>query len=228
MKKYILEFCVFLFLITSCKKADIPLDSFIQTDEEYKILITTTNVYIDKILNESKPIHESLSEYKINLLNGVERLSERDQDRILKATYKLSKYGKQVAIQNNINIDLSNLNSTIALGGLYSPSQLKSKKIENNIFTHASNIQFSEGVGSIRSNSVKSFQLLSDNEVFDCAMEALGVDALFALGTSVSSSWTIAAITRAFSAAAGKFLGPVGVSIAVGSFGYCLYIQSKD
>ena len=228
MKKYIIELCILLSLMTSCKKEETPSVSFIQTDAEYKVLITTTNKSIEKILLASKPNHESLTMYKINLLKGTERLSKMDQDKILEASYKLSEYGRQVAIQNNINIDLSDLNNTIALGGIYSPSQLKSKKIENSMFTQSPAIQLSKENSSTRTNSIQNYQLLTNNEVFDCALEALGLDALFAVGTSVTSSWTIAAITRSFSAAAGKFLGPVGVAIAVGSFGYCLYIQSND
>lgn len=228
MKKYFLALCALLFLTTSCKKEETFLASSIKTDAEYKVLITTTNKAIEKILVVSKPNQESLSMYKINLLNGTERLSKFDQDRILEASYKLSEYGRQIAIQNNINIDLSDLNSTIALGGIYSPSQLKSKMIENSLFIQAPAFQLSKEIGSTRINSIKSYQLLTNNEVINCAMEALGLDALFALGSSVSSTWTIAAITRSFSTAAGKFLGPVGVSIAVGSFGYCLYIQSND
>ncbi len=55
-----------------------------------------------------------------------------------------------------------------------------------------------------------------------CALEALGLDALYALGSSQASAWTKAAMKKAFGAVAKRFLGPVGVAIAVVSFGLCL------
>lgn len=59
-------------------------------------------------------------------------------------------------------------------------------------------------------------------DVGHCAMVALGVDALWALGGSNASSWSKAAIKKAFGAVAKRFLGPVGVAIAVTSFALCL------
>lgn len=61
-----------------------------------------------------------------------------------------------------------------------------------------------------------------------CAGVAIGADAIWALGTSTASSWTIAALTRAFSAVAKRFLGPIGVGIAVVSFGICLHEAYYD
>lgn len=61
------------------------------------------------------------------------------------------------------------------------------------------------------------------NAVFDCGMEALGVDFLFAAGTSITKTWSVAIIKKAFKSIAQKALGPVGAAIAVGSFGWCLY-----
>lgn len=59
--------------------------------------------------------------------------------------------------------------------------------------------------------------------VFDCGMEALGVDFLFAAGTSVAKTWSTAVIKKVFKSVAQKALGPVGAVIAIGSFGWCLH-----
>ncbi|WP_114790426.1 hypothetical protein U0035_14205 [Niabella yanshanensis] len=60
------------------------------------------------------------------------------------------------------------------------------------------------------------------NTYVKCAMVAIGADALWALGGSAAASWSKAAMARAFGAVAKRFLGPIGVAIAVVSFGVCL------
>ncbi|RAJ78964.1 hypothetical protein CLV59_10624 [Chitinophaga dinghuensis] len=60
-------------------------------------------------------------------------------------------------------------------------------------------------------------------DVGDCAMKAIGADILWALGTSSATTWTVATLRTAFGTAARKFLGPIGVAIAVGEFAWCLY-----
>ncbi len=56
----------------------------------------------------------------------------------------------------------------------------------------------------------------------DCAMVALGIDALWALGGSNAAGWTRAGMKKAFGAVAKRALGPIGVAIAVVSFGLCM------
>lgn len=55
-----------------------------------------------------------------------------------------------------------------------------------------------------------------------CAMIGIGADVLWALGTSDVSSWSKKAMRKAFGTVAKRFLGPIGVSIAVVSFGVCI------
>lgn len=61
------------------------------------------------------------------------------------------------------------------------------------------------------------------SEVGQCAMVAIGADILYALQGSTASSWTIPAMKKAFGAVAKRMLGPIGVAVAVVSFGLCLY-----
>lgn len=65
-------------------------------------------------------------------------------------------------------------------------------------------------------------------EVGYCAAVAIGADILWALGGSSASAWTIPAMKKAFGAVAKRFLGPIGVAIAVVTFGICLYDASMD
>jgi hypothetical protein len=69
---------------------------------------------------------------------------------------------------------------------------------------------------------------INGDEVLACALGAIGADALFAFGASTATSWTAAAVAKAFGAVAKRFLGPVGVAIALVSFGICIAHESLD
>jgi len=67
---------------------------------------------------------------------------------------------------------------------------------------------------------------LTWSDVGACAMEAVGADILYALTQSTASTWSKAAIKKAFGTVAKKVLGPVGVAVAVVEFGWCLWRKS--
>lgn len=69
---------------------------------------------------------------------------------------------------------------------------------------------------------------LTPGEIGTCAAIAIGADILWALGTSSASSWTMPAIKKAFGAVAKRMLGPIGVAIAVVTFGVCILGESQD
>ena len=48
-------------------------------------------------------------------------MSKEQENKILVLSKKLSDYGAYLALKNNVEIDIDNKSSTIALGGLYSP-----------------------------------------------------------------------------------------------------------
>lgn len=54
-----------------------------------------------------------------------------------------------------------------------------------------------------------------------CASIAIGADLIWSIGGD-SSKWTKKAIGKAFKKIAQRFLGPIGVAIAVGTFAYCI------
>jgi hypothetical protein len=74
---------------------------------------------------------------------------------------------------------------------------------------------------SIFVNSASAEQL-DANDYIACATMAIGADVLWALGTSGASTWTVPLMTKAFGAVAKRVLEPIGVAIAVVSFGVCL------
>jgi len=69
---------------------------------------------------------------------------------------------------------------------------------------------------------ISSAYAAEDPSILHCIGVALGVDALWALGGSNASAWTAAGMKTAFKSVAKRFLGPIGVAIAVVSFGLCM------
>lgn len=67
----------------------------------------------------------------------------------------------------------------------------------------------------------KAYAQTSDDFI-RCGAVAIGADILYALATQDSAKWTRKAMGKAFGAVAKRALGPIGVAIAVVSFGVCL------
>lgn len=59
-------------------------------------------------------------------------------------------------------------------------------------------------------------------EVGHCAVHAIGIDLLFSLGSSGAVAWSRATIKAAFKKVASRMMGPIGVTIAVVDFGFCM------
>ena len=206
-KPFLAIFLTILILFSSCNVEDLingnEFENF--TSLEYKEMLVSVKENIDFVLTETKPKGISLQDYKIRLLNGEISISKNQETKILELSEKLNRYGKYLAQKNNIEIDINDSSTTLALGGLYSPKDNLNSKYE-----------------LFQTINEKGLQTKIDNPWIKCFVIALGADALWALGGSSASAWTAIAMTRAFAAIAKRFLGPIGVSIAVVSFGVCI------
>jgi len=222
-KTFLFFIAIFLF---SCKKEDknISSNDILLSQKAYYTMLKDINLQYDMIINESKPKDLRLSEYKIALISGKIELSLSQQNKILNATKPLIDYSAKLAKINSITLD--DLNSKIAFGGLYSPNDNLNSKFNVNNFQVLNESSLSKS-DTLVTKQIMKFNL-EFSEVLDCALGAIGADALFAFSGSTASVWTAAAITKAFSAVAKKFLGPVGVAIAVVSFGLCISHESLD
>lgn len=212
---------MFLF---SCQKED---KNFKSNDEllsqkAYYTMLNDINTQFEVILNESKPKDLSLSEYKMALITGKIGLSLSEQNKILNATKPLIDYSSKLAKRNSIELD--DLSSKIAFGGLYAPNDNLNSKYNENSFKAGNKLSI------IKSNAsnVKQVMKIDANEVLDCALTAIGADALWAFQGSSAASWSAAAMAKAFTSIAKRFLGPVGVAIAAVSFGLCIAHLSND
>ena len=222
MKKTLLILLtIFLF---SCQKEDNTINSndSLLSQKAYYTMLKDINFQFEMILNESKPKDLSIEEYKTALISGKIDLSSSQQNKILNATKPLIDYSNKLAKMNSLSID--DLGSKIALGGMYSPNDNLNSKF------NAKSFQAYNESSIIKSNSLDTKQIMKidNSEILDCALTALGADAIFALSASGITSWGAAAMTKAFSAVAKRFLGPAGVAIAVITFGICIHHESLD
>ena len=222
MKKALLILLtIFLF---SCQKEDNTINSndSLLSQKAYYTMLKDINFQFEIILNESKPKDLSIEEYKTALISGKIDLSSSQQNKILNATKPLIDYSNKLAKINSLSID--DLGSKIALGGMYSPNDNLNSKF------NAKSFQAYNESSIIKSNSLDTKQIMKidNSEILDCALTALGADAIFALSASGITSWGAAAMTKAFSAVAKRFLGPAGVAIAVITFGICIHHESLD
>jgi len=222
MKKTLLILLtIFLF---SCQKEDNTINSndSLLSQKAYYTMLKDINFQFEIILNESKPKDLSIEEYKTALISGKIGLSSSQQNKILNATKPLIDYSNKLAKINSLSID--DLGSKIALGGMYSPNDNLNSKY------NAKSFQAYNESSIIKSNALDTKQIMriDNSEILDCALTALGADAIFALSASGITTWGAAAMTKAFGSVAKRFLGPAGVAIAVITFGVCIHQKSLD
>jgi len=223
----LLMFSIFSVIINSCttreeqlpiveKNSEVIENQFAsrmgnQLDERgYAQMMQNLRNDIDNILSETKPEELSLYDYKVKLVNGDIELPSNSQERINASSQNLISYARNLAIVNNIGIDVNDDSELIGLGGMFSPGD------DLTVTFPGDNIMQVSG------------NALTWGEVAECVAVGVGADAIWALGTSGATAWTAAALTKAFTAVAKRFLGPIGVAIAVVSFGVCIASQAND
>lgn len=184
----------------------ISLNSTAQTSKkDWQKMIENHKFNVDKILNSEKPKEIDLNKFKENLFTGKNKLSEKSKSEINNLNEPLKEYGKELAHQ----LKLENLDDNDIISLSLFPPDVTIGNDENLYYT---------------TNGV-----ITGDEIFNCALIAIGADLLYSAGgVSGGTKWTIKAITKAVKSIATRFLGPIGVGIAVGTFGYCLYEASLN
>ena len=219
----ILLFTIVCSSLVSCTKETANINQSAPTDQaSYNAMIKSLNTKIDLVLNETKPIYLDLNEYKIKLLNGSLKISKNQENKIMEASKPLIDYGTSLAIKNNIQID--EIESTIALGGLYGPNDNLQTKYSKNPF------MFNKGLPVYKSNSIGGniAQVeLTESEAYSCFIEAIGFDLGF-VSSGILATWSTTSIIKAFTTIAKRAIGPIGVAIAVTTFSYCIYQEIND
>lgn len=181
--------------------------------------------------------------YSVYQISSVQQLSNLIDD-----TDAIIQYNPNSQNQNNqVSFPIEEINSSLlplisnAKQYLYtkgfSERQIQNMIVsehgtEQDLIPFVTTLANIEGNQQVASNKVKinfsdffassAYAKLNGNDYIRCALVAIGADVLFALGSSSAATWTVAIMSRAFSAVAKRFLGPIGVAIAVVSFGVCI------
>lgn len=87
---------------------------------------------------------------------------------------------------------------------------------------HLVNVSLLEHNYNLLVENVNAGNNVTWKDYASCAVSAIGIDVFWALSGSMAKTWTVAVIKQVFKAALPKILGPVGVGIAVASFGWCI------
>jgi hypothetical protein len=69
---------------------------------------------------------------------------------------------------------------------------------------------------------------LTSDEIWDCAIEAVGLGFVTAASGSGLKKAGIKMLTKSFTRLVAKFAGPIGAAIMVADFGFCLYGAAND
>lgn len=173
--------------------------------KEWFTMMENSKFQIDKLLTKECPSGIPLNEFKNALILGKYTLSSNVQRSITQIYEPLRLYGEAFAIKHNL--ELRDESSLLFYGSLAPDSPMD------------------DGAFILAVNSTPG---ITAAEVGNCALIAIGADALYSLAFSGASSWGAAAMTKAFTSVAKRFLGPIGVAIAVVSFGLCIAEQSTD
>ena len=79
--------------------------------------------------------------------------------------------------------------------------------------------------GSLHAQSTPE---LTADEIWDCAVDAVGLGFVSAVGGSGLKKAGIKMLTKSFTKLVAKFAGPIGAAIMVADFGFCLYGAAND
>jgi len=199
MKKVILSFVALLI---------INLTSYSQTTkQEWSKMMESYKNSVESVLSKECPKNMELEKFRTSLILGENKLSSNGLTEISKLTSPLKDYGKEFATKHKL--ELTDEASLI----FYSSFSPDTEVVNGEIIAGKVG---APGPG------------LTWAEVGNCALAALGADALYSLAYSGASSWSAAALTTTFTGVAKRFLGPIGVGIAVVTFGLCIANESTD
>ncbi len=201
MKKYFLILLLFVSNFLLAQTSEVEWYNMIQKQKNE----------VELIMNEAKPKIIDLSTFKKKLSSGEIILSDETVQKIRTSSLPLIQYGKELTQKNKLNIiDEDELIFFAAF-----PPDVDLNEVKT--------IDQSD-VDRIRNSGPSVFlKSITGSEIFNCALVGIGADAAWALLEGSGTSWTIAALRTTFTNVAKRFLGPIGVAWAVGSFAACLY-----
>jgi hypothetical protein len=171
------------------------------TKESWLKMIDNHKVNVERILNSEKPKDVDLKKFKEQIVLGERKLSEKSKNEIILSSIPLKTYASEFTRKNNILVDSDD--ELIFYAGFYPDFPI--------------NDDFNEALGG-----------LTADEVWDCAVDAVGLGFVTAIGAAGIKATGITVFTKAITKFITKFAGPIGGAITVADFAFCLYGQSLD
>ena len=165
--------------------------------KEWKSMMETYKEGVNSVLITECPKDMQLDDFKQSIIHGKLTISKNSLSKLSILSEPLKKYGNDFAKKNKLRLTDE---ASLIFYSSFSPDL----DIEN-------------GDLLLTTNGI------TGADIVNCALTALGADALYSLAFSGASSWSIAALTTTFTNVAKRFIGPIGVAIAVVSFGLCLH-----
>lgn len=193
MKKLFISL-IAMVLITNFSFGQTSSVNWVRMMENYKNSVTS-------VLSKECPKDMDIEKFRTSLILGENKLSSNGLAEISKLTSPLKNYGKEFATKHKLELTDE---ASLIFYSSFSPDI----KVDN---------------GELIGSKVGEPSGITAADYVNCALSALGADALYALAMSAGTSWSMAALTTTFTKVAKRFLGPIGVGIAVVSFGLCLH-----
>ncbi|WP_462222387.1 hypothetical protein [Ferruginibacter sp.] len=184
-----------------------------KTESEWKVMIDSYRSKMDILLERERPRNLDIVSFKKAVGKGDILISETAKQQIEENTIPLIDYGRELAVKNNL--DITDKDELLYIASFRPSTDL------NEIYTIDQNDYNRTANGP--SYQFEETTKLDGRAIFNCALAAIGVDAAYALSQGAGTSWSIAALRTTFTNVAKRFLGPIGVAWAVGSFAFCLY-----
>lgn len=202
MKKLFLGLIAIIF-INFYSTAQTSKESWLKMIENHK-------VNVDRILNSEKPKDIDLQKFKEQIVSGERKLSEKSNNEIIKSSVPLKAYASEFTRKNNILVESDD---ELIFYAAFSPDfPINDEFFEPN------------ATGSTTTDKPE----LTIDEVWDCAVDAVGIGFASAISTHTIKQLGVKVFTKAFTKFLTKFAGPIGAAITVADFGFCLYGQSLD
>ena len=181
----------------------ISLNSTAQTSsKDWLNMMESYKNSVTAVLSKECPKGMDVEKFRTSLILGENKLSSNGLAELTKLNSPLINYGKEFATKHKLELTDE---ASLIFYSSFSPDIV---------------ISNGELIGAKVGASGPG---LTWAEVGNCALIALGADAAWAWAAGSGTSWSMAALTTTFTGVAKRFLGPIGVGIAVGSFSYCLY-----
>ena len=174
------------------------------TSNDWKSMMSSYDSSVNKVLLRECPQNMRIEDFKIAIVNGTVQLSQTGQKEVLELTEPIKLYSQE--FKKKHHIQTTNDAEMIFLAGLSPALPIINGQLE---------------IGNVDES-------LTWAEVGNCAIAAVGVNVLWSLMASGASTWSVGAISAAFSRVAARIVGPIGVAITIAAFGWCLADQYAD